>query len=294
MDYSRLPGETDDRAYLNDRAFNRKSFEERGHVSPFDRARLDVGVDRIAVRLVQGINEADFRAVAGRAVRATNGIDPEAPVEDYQWEELLKGGLQTALESQVVVFEVSGVSRATTHQLVRSRRAAFHQQSQRATYMGQHPDMRIPESIWRDDEVTAAYLMAIDAAHWAYNKAVDADIAYQDARYILPEGTEAYIVMEYPLREFLAVYAYRACVMFQFEFVYIMRECRRLLVEAHPWLDPYIKISCEKTSPDPALRKCTFMGWEAVDEQCDFEWGREDNRTYKPAAELKIEKKPVP
>ena len=72
-------------------------------------------------------------------------VDPLEP--DKDWEEMLKGGLQTALESQTIVFAVSGVSRTCTHQLVRSRRAAFHQQSQRASYVGDHPEMRMPESV---------------------------------------------------------------------------------------------------------------------------------------------------
>src|SRR3546814_3886104 len=53
-----------------------------------------------------------------------------------------------SLETQKIIFEVSGVSRTCTHQLVRSRRASFHQQSQRASYMGDKPMFRCPESIW--------------------------------------------------------------------------------------------------------------------------------------------------
>jgi hypothetical protein len=76
--------------------------------------------------------------------------------------------------------------------------------------------------------------------------------------------------------------------MFQWEHVYVMREMRRLLIAAHPWLEPYVRISCERGPV--ADRRCQYQGWESVDEQCDFEWGREDNRSYRPAKELRIEK----
>jgi hypothetical protein len=49
----------------------------------------------------------------------------------------------------------------------------------------------------------------------------------------------------------------------------------RLLVEAHPYLEPHIKISCEK------IKKCTFQGPERVEETCSFPWAMEDNRTYR-------------
>jgi len=211
------------------------------------------------------------------------------------WEEMLKGGLQTALESQVIVFAVSGVSRTCTHQLVRSRRAAFHQQSQRASYYGDYPETRMPESVWRNSAAACAFMDAIASAHNAYRVACEEDISYQDARYILPEGTTNYILCEYSVREFIDVYAYRGCSMFSWEIVSVMREMRRLLIEAHPWLEPYVKISCEKTSgaKTPAYKErleeqgpavnahtCTFQGWENVEGQCDFPWARQDNRAF--------------
>jgi len=214
----------------------------------------------------------------GTVIGQSVGIDiSEDSLEPHQdWEEMLKGGLQTALESQTIVFAVTGVSRTCTHQLVRSRRAAFHQQSQRASYVGDHPEFRMPESVWRKPDVRLKWINAIMASHDAYRYACEADISYQDARFILPEGTTNFIMLEYPVREFLNVYAYRACHMFQWEISAVMRECRRVLLEAHPWLEPYVKITCEKT------KVCEFQGWEKVEGQCTLPWAKEDNRRFKP------------
>jgi thymidylate synthase ThyX len=267
-----------------DVAFNRHSKNREGtHNSPFDNGKISVGVDDIQVRLVQGINEEDFRAVQSRALRATTGINIDDPGEMADWDEMLRGGLQSSLETQVVVFEITGVSRCCTHQLVRTRKAGFHQQSQRATWYGVQPQIRIPESIWRAPiPVRDAFLKAMAAAHEAYRVACLHDVSYQDSRYILPEGTTNYIQCEYPLREFIATYAYRACTMFQHEIVYCFREMGRLLVEAHPWLEPYIKISCEKS------HRCEFQGWETVEGQCSFPWAIEEDRRFKPKKELRI------
>lgn len=282
--FSRAFGLVDTNPLLTDLAFNKHSLNDGHHHSPYDEGRIDIGLDNLKVRLVQGIDEDAFRMTLSKAQRATIGIPDEevgrfhSPDDYGDWEEMLKGGLQTALESQTVIFEVAGVARATTHQLVRSRRAAFHQQSMRASFFGEQPNTRMPESVWRNPRARDAFVRAVEASHEAYRIACEEDVSYQDARYILPIGTETYIMCEYPVREFLAVYAYRACSMFQWEICHAVREMGRLLGERHPWLAPYIKISCE------ASKRCTFQGWEEVEEQCDFPWAREDNRTFSPQA----------
>jgi thymidylate synthase (FAD) len=276
--YSRPLGEMDPNILLADVAFNKHIYNDGHHVSPYNEGRIDVGLDNLEVRLVQGIDEESFKRTLSKAQRATIGIPTQDDDDIGDWEEMLKGGLQTALESQTVIFEVYGVARATTHQLVRSRRAAFHQQSMRASYFGEQPNFRMPESVWRNEKAREAWENAIKAAHQAYSLACSEGVSYQDARFILPIGTETYIMCEYPVREFLAVYAYRACSMFQWEICHTVRQMGSLLAQAHPWLAPYIKISCE------GPKKCTFQGWEDVEKGCDFPWAHWEDRVYKPEA----------
>lgn len=348
--FSRELGDLRESTITKDYAFNRHSINDGEHVSPFDNGKVQVGADGIGVVLVQGIDEDAFKRTLSAATRATIGIDitpkwehcpaweedDECPLDalpgrlrhekrgdqwghmvdplddNRDWEEMLRGGLQTALETQVIVFAVKGASRTATHQLVRSRRAAFHQQSQRASYMGDAPEFRMPESVWNKPEVRNIWLNVLIASHSAYRAACEADVSYQDARFILPEGTANFIMLEYPVREFLNVYAYRACSMFQWEIVSIMRQCREVLVAKHPWIAPYVKISCQ-SGPCPECNgrgsyqtemaveggaavvdchiclgtgmvgsKCTFQGWEDVEGQCDFPQAKHELRTFQP------------
>ena len=187
---------------------------------------------------------------------------------------ILKGGLAfQSLESVRIAFGVRGASRVLTHQLVRSRAAAFKQQSQRDCYYGQMPEFRMPESIWVKKSLRNYWIGTLVRAHRAYNIAIMEDVPYEDARYILPEGTTNFILCEYSLKEFLALYAYRGCVMFQSEMVAVMRAMRALLIEAHPYLEPHIKITCEK------IHQCTFQGEEPTASTCSFPWARSDTRT---------------
>lgn len=296
---SRYPDDKRETPLTRDVAFNRHSINDGHHVSPFDQGRVSIGDDEITVQLVQGLNP-EFEKVLSKAQRATIGIDiSELDADTRDWEEMLQGGLQTALESQVLVFEIAGVSRASTHQIVRSRQAAFHQQSQRASFYGVEPNFRYPESVWLKarEETKLAWVKAIEATHEAYRLACEDDVSYQDARYILAEGTTNYILCEYTLREFINVYAYRGCSMFQWEIVSAMRAMREILVNKYAWLEPYVKISCEKTkgaldeipgvlyeSPGESFaHHCTFQGWESVEGQCPFAWARETNRSFRSA-----------
>lgn len=326
--WSRGAGELDDRPLLCDVAFNKDSRNAAGgwhHVSPLANGINHVGVDGITVKLLRGLPPRNEVAqVMSRAMNATTGFDVKADSDvdglssgeiDDSWEDILRGGLQAVMEAFVIVFEVSGVSRACTHQLVRSRRAGFHQQSQRATRYagvdgvagvagtdGTSSNTRVPESLWRTMQGNGDLADAVDKAlFWsrrAYQLACEADVSYQDARYMLQEGTENYIMCEYSLREFLGVYDYRACSMFNWEIVHVVRLMGELLLAQSPWLrgtgaEP--RISCEKTRGaidsnatgpvyfEENAHSCTFQGWEKVEGQCDFPWARETNRVFKPS-----------
>ncbi|QNR51991.1 thymidylate synthase [Streptomyces phage phiRKBJ001] len=232
---------------LTDVAFNKHSVNDGEHVSPTDNGDIYTGTAGLQVKLVQGVDQELFKAVLSSATRATVGLAPDGGDDDRDWEEMMRGGLQSALETQSIVFQVFNASRTLTHQLVRSRSAAFHQQSQRATWYGDRPDVRMPLSVWKDPVARAAFQKAAEAAWDAYQVACDRDISYQDARFILPEGTVNFIQCTYTVREFINVFAYRGCSMFMWEMVDVMRKMRTAILEQSPWLEPYVKISCEKT-----------------------------------------------
>lgn len=299
-----------DNVTLSDVAFNKHSVNDGEHVSPTDNGAFLVGTADLEVRLVQGIDQEAFKRVLSSATRATVGISPDGGDDDRDWEEMMRGGLQSALETQSMVFQVFGASRALTHQLVRSRNAAFHQQSQRATWYGDKPDVRMPLSVFKNEHARRAFEHAAEAAREAYKIACDEDISYQDARFILPEATVNFIQCTYTVREFINVFAYRGCSMFMWEMVDVMRKMRTAILEQSPWLEPYVKISCEKTGtvceacggdgknvfmveqygeecPDCNGQgrigaKCTFQGWESPEGQCDKPWAKDEQRSFKP------------
>ena len=243
--------------------------------SPSDNGEVQIGTDGIDVMIAVDFDDAKLEAISRWAQSAGSGGAIEWR-EQKDPTEFLEGGLaMQSLDDIVVLFAIRGVSRVCTHQLVRTRKAAFKQQSQQDTWQGEMPEFRMPESVWVNPVLRADWIRCLIECHRVYNMAIDFDIQYKDARYILPEGTTNFILCEYPLKVFMDTYAYRACVMFQEELVYVTQKMGELLIEAHPYLEPFIKISCEK------IHKCTFQGPERVEETCSFPWAREDNRVYR-------------
>ncbi len=294
---------------LRNQAMQCNSLHKGFNKSPLDGGASHVGVDGIKVRLINWPNESMFKRVLAKMVMATTGSDVDRELDGAVGEEMFRGGLQTGLEAGVLSFEISGCSRALTHELVRTRQAVFHQQSMRHTDMGDMFNVREPLTIARsaeqlplqcmprmralfEDRVESAaphdlWVTAVGVVRETYAAFKRADLPYQDCRNICPIGTETYIIATYPIKVFLDTYAYRACSMFMWEMVWVMRRMGDLVREKFQWMAPYLRISCEKS------QKCMFQGYEPVEEQCDgggtgerFEWATRAARVYDPNMDL--------
>jgi len=263
----------------------RKSLDpEKQHISPLGQNKIHEAFEGIKVKLLYWPDEERFKKMVFKAVTATRGNDIDLPeqTDELIIEDAFKGGLNQCLEWVTVVFEISGVSRGLTHELVRTRKASFAQQSMRHTDMGR-ANQRMPDTIPEaGGGADAVWQHAIETAIDAYGVLVNLDVPYQDARTVLPIATETYIIASYPLGEFLNTYAYRACQMFYPEIVHLFRLMRSELLAACSWLDPYVCISCEKTKINGEFEHmCTYQGWERVEGHCKLPWAKETNRVWK-------------
>jgi thymidylate synthase ThyX len=283
---------------------SRKTHTEGENKAPGQIGRTDVGYANLQVDCILWPEEEVVKKVLSKASVAVKGsIVGEDEVDERSVQDMFRGGLNQALEWFTVAFECSGVSRGVTHQLVRTRKASFAQQSMRYADMGSFnarmpvaiadskiiDPIRVPSryphlyDIGDLDTPAEIWLAAIDTAREAYAWLADHGIPMQDARTVCPIGTETYIICEYPLSEFIATYSYRACQMFYPETVALFGLMKQALVQKCPWIEPHLKISCEKTGPgiNGLPHRCTYQGWERVEGQCTFEWALEENRVFK-------------
>jgi thymidylate synthase (FAD) len=139
--------------------------------------------------------------------------------DEEQKKELIKkivdSGHDSILEHISFTFQIKGVSRTLTHQLVRHRIASFSQKSQR--YVEGMNDYIIPESIKEDGELLELYKDTISKIDWAYTKLVKSGIKKEDARYLFPNATTSDIVVTVNMRSLKNFMLHRRCEKAQWE-----------------------------------------------------------------------------
>jgi thymidylate synthase (FAD) len=117
-------------------------------------------------------------------------------------------GHESILEHASASFEIGGISRACSHQLVRHRIASYSQESQRYVDMSD-PDWVAPPEIIADDGARAIWNDLLEQTQTAYRALRERGIVKQDARFLLPNATATRLVMTANLRELLHVFRLR-------------------------------------------------------------------------------------
>ena len=132
-------------------------------------------------------------------------------------DKIMSLGHQSVLEHASFTFGVDGISRVTSHQLVRHRVASYSQQSQRYVSHKVRFAAVIPKSIAEQPEIRVRFEAQLQSLHQFYADMVDAGIPAEDARYILPNATETKIMVTMNARELLHFFALRCCERAQWE-----------------------------------------------------------------------------
>ncbi len=130
---------------------------------------------------------------------------------------VMQSGHYSVLEHVTCSFEIAGISRAASHQLVRHRLASFSQQSQRYVEAEEGVSFVVPESIAENDELHEKYMQSMDQIFKWYREFIDAGIKPEDARFVLPAGVCTNLVVTMNARELLHFFTLRCCRRAQWE-----------------------------------------------------------------------------
>jgi len=131
-----------------------------------------------------------------------------------------------------VTFLITGVSRAVAQQITRTRTASYAMQSMRVTNLS---DIGVVEGEKLTTEQRELYRAAADSAKQSYKELVDAGVALEDARGILPLNTECNLICKYNFRSVTDLIKARKSMRAQGEYVQIVKEMERLILQAWPW-----------------------------------------------------------
>lgn len=149
---------------------------------------------------------------------------------------IITSGHTSTLEHASYTFAIDGVSRAMTHQLVRHRLASYNQQSQRYVSFSEEPQFIVPPDVAADPGAAELFAQACRDAFAAYRRLIEAGVAAEDARYLLPNATETKIVVTMNIRELLHFFELRCCRRAQWE----IREVALKMLELAEPTAPYI------------------------------------------------------
>ncbi len=151
-------------------------------------------------------------------------------------EKILALGHLSVLEHASFTFGIEGISRVTTHQLVRHRLASFSQQSQRYVTHKEMFEVVVPPAVSADPVMAERFLSRVRELHSFYGEMVEAGVPAEDARYILPNATETKILATMNARELLHFFGLRCCERAQWEIRSMAVEMLRLVRSAAPVL----------------------------------------------------------
>lgn len=113
----------------------------------------------------------------------------------------LKDAHESIVEHASATFQISGISRACSHQLVRHRLASYSQESQRYVKLGPEAEWVVPPSVAESPERLRAFQSAMCTAGAAYDQLLELGCKPEDARMVLPNATPTVIVMSTNFRE---------------------------------------------------------------------------------------------
>ncbi len=137
------------------------------------------------------------------------------------------------------VFLVEGVSRAYTHQQVRTRQASYAQQTMRVLDMGEF-EYIYSDKIAADPVAVKIVDEALDAIKLAYTGLINMGHAVEDARGVLPTNISTNIVCKFNLRTFVELAKARTGGRTQGEYQKVLNGMVDEVLSVHPWAEKFL------------------------------------------------------
>lgn len=185
------------------------------------------------------------------------GVDPSEWTDEQRREHLayMRDTIKSSWEFVDYTFEIRGVTRAFTHQLVRTRTGSYAQEAQRVV------DVRESEIVTPTPK-PEGWDEAVDVMMTSYARMIDNGTPHQDARGILPTNVTTNIMAKFTLRTLSDMAKLRLCVRTQGEYQDVFRAMRAAVIAVHPWAEDFIQVECASSGT------CAFPRYGRV--ECQF------------------------
>jgi len=161
----------------------------------------------------------------------------------------IREGHESIIEHASLTFEISGISRAASHQLVRHRLASYSQESQRYVSIFD-PDFVVPPSVAQSPEAMRIWDELTGRVKDAYQDLRRLGIRKEDSRFLLPNATATRIVVTMNFRELRRFFRVRCDRAAQWEIRALAKEMLKLAYQVAPsvFQDLYTEFIVEGTA----------------------------------------------
>ncbi len=200
------------------------------------------------VKLISYTPDALTLLLGTKNTRLSHESDPATWSAERREEHLayMRDTIKSSWEFVDYVFQIDGVTRAFTHQFVRTRTGSYAQQAMRVVDARAQP-VAMPGPIGENAEWAAIWASGQAAALDAYGDLIDRGAAAQDARGLLPTNITTSIMAKFNLRTLHEMAKLRLCTRTQGEYQDVFRAMRLAAIEVHDWVAPFLEVHCVAT-----------------------------------------------
>jgi thymidylate synthase (FAD) len=145
----------------------------------------------------------------------------------------IREGHESIIEHASVTFEISGISRACSHQLVRHRLASYSQESQRYVDMTA-PEFVMPPSVAENPQARAVWDEFMGQVSDTYRRLRELGTRKEDARFVLPNAAATRIIVTMNFRSLRHFFSVRCDKAAQWEIRALALEMLRQVHEIAP------------------------------------------------------------
>lgn len=197
------------------------------------------------ITLIDHTHNAMDKLLYTKATRLTQGattramiaaMSPEEKAEELQY---MANTIPSSWEFVDYTFEICGVTRAFTHQFVRTRHGSYAQQTMRMLPM-ENFEFLIPEKIVRDEDAVQDYIGCMGLIQKTYDDLLEAGILPEDARGVLPTNIKTNIIAQFNLRTLSEMARARTGLRTQSEYRDVLDKMLACVMEVHPWAEDFL------------------------------------------------------
>ncbi|HUU79404.1 MAG TPA: FAD-dependent thymidylate synthase [candidate division Zixibacteria bacterium] len=226
------------------------------------------------VELLNSTNEK-LAEVAIRMCRGKKKVVLNEPTNEAIIKRVVDSGHESIAEHVSFTFRITGISRVTSHQLVRHRIASFSQESQRYAdplEAGEEDWAVIPDSILENSEARKLAEGFLEESIRVRKKLDEIGIILEDSRYLLPNACKTAIVMTMNARSLWNFFNFRICSRAQWEIRRLAKMMFYLVNDAAPalfnWWTPRCERGCPEKCDDPVsldIEEGTIVTGKAIE-----------------------------